>query len=657
MLQIMKKILTIALLFTITLSNAQSIKRGYKNLEKKEYDKAKETFEKLLAENKDNIAANFGLALDLADDQSSVFNIINSWQYIEKIRDKTDRLSQEDIDIIGEFFYNTEERHTNRPVKKKIEIAVEAIEDRLIKYIREENNLDAVYEVLNRYPNFRFYNNVIHIRNQFEFRKYEKQNTLEGYEEYMKKFPDAAQVEKANKYRNKLAFDKAKTQNTIGAYTTYIATFPESEYLQTAIKLRNAVAFSEAKKQNTLEAYENFIKTYPDALEVSEAKTLQQDLLYAQAKRIKSIEAYNDFIHRYPEGRYYVDVFNLKAAELGMQFAREYNFNNQSVLWVRAFDNKGQIESSGTVAITQKGEYVVACNTRESDTAYTDAWIIKLDAEGKMMWNKFVGQAFEDSVASVLVDSKGDIIIVGYTYLTAECASKMGWMFKLAADGKKLWNRNLGKIDVQSCATDDNDRIFIGGGTAKDTLASHYELTIFDENAKILSQRIYAGKGRINDLRINSEGNLLVSGSNWLALLDSKKYVLWEDTIKSSLEAYKCAFSVDGGYFYTGTGRESIFYTKYNSFGKKSWFLEYSKTDSTHVIRDIASVNKNLIVLEQKSDGAKIKMISFDSKILGVKELINGIQLNHIESDPNGLIILLSFKDLVVIKFSNLMSL
>jgi hypothetical protein len=171
------------------------------------------------------------MALVLADDSSSYFDIIDAWEYIERIQNRMGELSQEEIEIIGEYFLESEisKDKSNRPVKKKIENALNAIEARLIKYIREENNLDAVYETLNRYPNFRHYDNIVHIRNQFQFRKYEKQNTLEAYEEFMKKFPEAAQIDKAKRYRNQLAFEKAKSQNTPNAYTTYITQFPESE--------------------------------------------------------------------------------------------------------------------------------------------------------------------------------------------------------------------------------------------------------------------------------------------------------------------------------------------------------------------------------------------------------------------------------------------
>lgn len=653
----MRNVFVVFFLVTISIVNAQNVKRGYKNLEKKEYEKAKETFGKILAENKQDIAANFGMAITLADDQSPLFNIIDAWQYAERIQSKIDDLSQDDISIIGEYFENTESRHTNRPVKKKIEIAIEAIEDRLIKYIREENNLDAVYEVLQRYPDFKYYNNVVHIRDQFEFRKYEKENSIEGYETFIKKFPEAAQIEKAYKYINKLAFDNAKSQNTLSAYTSYILAYPSSEYLQSAIKLRNAAAFSEAKKMNTLESYDRFINGYPDALEVADAKSLQQDLLYAQAKRIKSIEAFNDFIKRYPEGRYYVDIFNLKATELGNKFLKDNNFESPSISWAKSFDYNGNIESGGAAAITSTGEYVVACNTRESDTSSANVWVLKLDASGKMIWNKVIGQAFEDSVSSVLIDTSGNVIIVGYTHLSNDNTSKMGWIFKLGSDGKKIWNRNIGKFDIESCTIDKSNRIYIGGKIAQDSLGGHYALTIFSDDAKILWQRIYTEKGSINDLKITNQGDIVMAGSHWIALTDPKRYILFEDTIKNTLLATNCAFTNDGSYYFTGAGKTSIFYSRYLSNGKKAWFQEFPKTDTTQIIRDITITDGKLLILEQKSNGAKIKLLTSDGKMAGIKDILGNNHLNNVASDEKNAILLIDNGDLVVVRLSSPISL
>jgi hypothetical protein len=654
----MKKIFTLILILTFALSNAQNSKRGYKSLEKKDYAKGKEAFAKVIASNRNDVAANFGMALVLADEKSPYFNIIEAWQYVERIEGKTSSLSQEEIEVIGEYFMNTEVRRTSRPVKKKIEIALEAIEARLIKFIREENNLDACYEVLKRYPNFRHYDNVVHIRNQFEYRKYEKQNTLEAYKEFISKFPDAAQVDKAKRQINKLSFEKAKQQNTVSGYNNYITSFPESEFIQAAIKLRNAAAFAEVKRINTLIAFDTFIESYPDALEVGEAKRLQQNILYEKAKRVKSLEAYNAFIDRYPDGMYFIDIFNLKAAELGAKFVQENNFASSSLAWARGFDNNGRIESGGAIAVSNRGDIIVACNTRENDTSYADAWVIKLDNTGKMLWNKTIGQAFEDSISTVLIDSKGNIIVLGYTHVSADSASRMGWMFKLGTDGKKLWNKNLGKTEIKSCAIDRNDRIYIGGSIAKDSLGNHYALTVFNSEARKVSERTYTGRGSINDINIDQAGNMLLCGSNWLLHTDTRRYILWDQVLDPSLTATHCTNSTNSGFYFAGANNNKIFYAGYGSNGKKLWLQSYDKSDISQTIRGMAVVSQgNLIVLEQKGSGAKIKTFSPAGSVVKVKELGGNNSANHIVSNSNGVFLALNNGDLLIFRFMPLSSL
>ena len=654
----MKNTILLTLLVIAVTANGQNIKKGFKSLEKKDYEKAKEAFEKNLADDPDNVGANFGMALVLADDQSPLFNIVDSWQYVEKYKDKTNTLSQDDIDVISEYFLNTETRRTSYPVKKKIDNATDAMEARLIKYIREENDLDAVNEVLERYKNFRYYENVVAIRNQFEFRKYEKQNTLEGYDEFIKKFPDAAQIQKAYKARNKLAFDKAKSTNTVASYNAYITAYPASEYVQTAIKMRNTAAFADAKRINTLEAYAAYIDAYPDALEVGEARKQQQQLLYEKAKRIKSLEAYNEFISKYPNGGYYVDIFNLKSTELGNRFISGSPVSNSAVKWVRGFDDNGAVETGGAVAVTPEGNFVVACNKRENDTSFSDVWVIKLDASGKMMWNKTIGQAYDDSVANIMVDTAGDIIVVGYTWLSADSASSMGWMFKLGADGHKIWNRNLGKVDIHGVAMGNDDKIYMSETDPLDTLPAHYSISIYNTDAKKTGERDYSGLGWFNDIKVNSNGDILLAGTNWLTLLDPKKYIIWDDTIGAPLNITNCSISSNGSYFFTGTSPVAICYMGYSVQGKRSWKNVYKLTDTTQVCRDICPIGTNsFLVLEQKSDGAKIKTIADDGSVVSVKALDAATKVIQAKPYRGGTVLLLNNGDLMVVNYGMLTSL
>lgn len=648
----MKYIILIFSFFIWTSAFAQNIKKGFKNLEKKEYDKAKESFQKNLEENKTNPGANFGMALALADDESAVFSIIDSWEFADMARKNIDKLSQDDIEIISEYFLNSEARKTSYPVKRKIENALEAVEARLIKYIREENNLEAVYEVLKRYPDFRHYDNVIHIRNQFEFRKYEIMNTLEGYKEFLSKFPEAAQVDKANRYVYKLSFEKARETNTVAAYNEYIRTYPKSEHIQTVIKLRNTAAFNDCKTINTLQAYEQFIAEYPDALEIADARSKVQDLLYEQAKRIKSLEAYNDFIKKYPDGKLFIDIFNLKAEDLGAQVLKDYNISSASIEWARGFDDNGKVESGGVVAVTNEGEYIIACNSRTNDTSFSDVWVIKLDKLGKMIWNKYVGQQFDDKVSAVLLDSKGDILVTGYTWLSEDSASNVGWMFKLGADGRKLWNKNLGKTEINAFAIDQNNRIFVGGSIMDDSLGiGNYMLDIYNNEAKKVAEREFTGYGTINDIDINQNGQLLVSGSNWLCQLDNRRYILWDDTLKYTLKSTNCAYNTDG-YYFTGYGNESVFYAKYLTNGKKAWFHEFPKTDPLQVSVDIVAIAPTSVaVAEQKTNGAKIKYLGSDGKVIKVIEINGPIQINDLSVFEKGLSVVATDGNLIIVKY------
>lgn len=635
------------------LLNAQSVKRAYKSLEKYEYDKAKESFEKTLSEDKNNVAANLGLALIYADDESPLFNIIDAWQYVELIQEKTNQLSQDDIEVIGEYFLATEKRKTSRPVKKKIEIAIEAIQDRLIKYIREENNLEACYEVLERYPDFPHYDNVVHIRNQFEYRKYEKQNTIEAYEEFIVKFPDAAQVAKAKRNRDKLAFENTKKKNTTEAYNNYLKAYPNSEFKQIAIKLRNAAAYADAKRLNSIESYGSFVLMYPEALEVPEAKKMLRELMYKRAKALKTLEAYNDFINKYPDGNYYIDIFNLKSEELGKRYATELGLNQFQPSWVKAYDNNGQIDSEGFICSTNDGGYVLAATTRQNDTSYSDTWVIKIDATGNMIWNKTIGQAYDDKVIGVRTTSTDEIIVFGYTNMSTDSSSSMGWMYKLGMNGEKIWNKNLGKIEINAFDLSQKDRIYLSTIDLADTTKSNYYLQAFDIDGKKVWERSYIMQGSFSDLMFREDNSALLCGSGWIISVDEKFYIQWENILPQSSYNGICKTDAQqNNYIVTEDSLSTTAY-KFNSTGNKTWQNQYVKSSSFASFRDIAILG-DIFCFYMTPDGLLINKLSNSSGSLSDTRIIRENIFPDVYQKNNNTALLLSNNDLILLNINSM---
>ena len=74
----------------------------------------------------------------------------------------------------------------------------------------------------------------------------------------------------------------------------------------------------------------------------------------------------------------------------------------------------------------------------------TDAWLLKLDSEGNMMWQKTYGGTGFDSAYSVQQTSPdGGYIVAGQTY-SSGAGDQDIWLLKLTANGDIVWQKTYG---------------------------------------------------------------------------------------------------------------------------------------------------------------------------------------------------------------------
>lgn len=104
---------------------------------------------------------------------------------------------------------------------------------------------------------------------------------------------------------------------------------------------------------------------------------------------------------------------------------------------------------------TAEGDYLIAAKTASSDGDVTgnhgasDSWVVKLDASGSILWQKCLGGSSNDVPYAIEQTDDGSIILTGSTISTdGDVVGAHGmddmWVVKLDAEGTLLWQKCLG---------------------------------------------------------------------------------------------------------------------------------------------------------------------------------------------------------------------
>ncbi len=124
------------------------------------------------------------------------------------------------------------------------------------------------------------------------------------------------------------------------------------------------------------------------------------------------------------------DVWVLKLDSLG------------GVTWQNAYGGPG-FDTATSVQQTTDGGYIVAGQTGSFGAGGSDAWVLKLDSLGNVVWQNAYGGSGIDSVNSVQQTPDGGYIVAGQTNSFGP-GSTNGWVFKLNSDGSLAWQNTYG---------------------------------------------------------------------------------------------------------------------------------------------------------------------------------------------------------------------
>jgi len=506
---------------------AQNVDRAYRLIEKGEFDKAEEILIKTYSSDSSKATVNLGLALVYSADSYTRHNYFKAWQHMLVAGKNIDAASEDEKEAMKQLLFNIESLKNNWPLKQKYEFRQKDIENKLIKYVREEKDLDMVNEFIARFPDSKFYENVVHIRNYLEFGRAIQENTIESYDRFIAKFPDAAQVPEAIELRNRLAFDLARKANTIQAYNDFLKKYPGAAQVIEATHLRDELAFEEARKQNTIEAFENFIKQYPQALQVTAATRLYQRLIFEKAKQINTFEAYTDFIKKFPEGEQFIDVFNLRSSALGQKYL-SFIYQPSKIIWIRGFDQNGAVDVPSGLSVAPDGKITFAGSTASNEGSSPEAWVVSLDQEGKLLWSKTFPANKGSHVSAILNAPSGDYIMAGYTQKELPEGEIKGWLLKINHQGFKYWDKEYEANEFKSLRINKSGEI-LASGYYYDSLSLPCQfIGLYKESGKVFWERKYTGRGIVKDMEPGMMNEVYAAGNHWCFKTDPNGYIVWE---------------------------------------------------------------------------------------------------------------------------------
>lgn len=217
------------------------------------------------------------------------------------------------------------------------------------------------------------------------------------------------------------------------------------------------------------------------------------------------------------------------------------------------------------------------------------ASIIRYDDTGAIVWAKTWGDFNEDIAYDVATDANNNIFIVGGTG-SYGAGSYDAFLIKVDASGNLIYQNNWGGVGVDEAhavAVDNLGNVYVAGVTDYNLSGSDFFLYKFDEFGVMVWRRVWSNFGfeAATNLAVDTAGDIYVVGysdnfgDGVLVRYDPSGTLLWQKTWGGSNAEtpYDVAVDSAGNVYVTGetdsfgAGGYDVYLIKYDSSGALLW--------------------------------------------------------------------------------------
>ncbi len=275
---------------------------------------------------------------------------------------------------------------------------------------------------------------------------------------------------------------------------------------------------------------------------------------------------------------------------------------NGRKIWSKTFGSTGFDNPYDIIETSDKG-FVIVGSLGKNDGDATgvaikgsnDAWIVKLNASGNMVWQKTYGTSKSDYASTITQISNKSYIVCGRaTAADGDLAGNNGaadmWVFKITDTGNMVWSKNMGgsNTEVANCVLKNSGGDLLIGAQSS---SSDYDVK-------------------------NNYGGI----DYWLVKLDTNGNKYWEKNYGGTGDDYLWGIveSIEGGYLLTGNSQSNdndavgnhgiysdILAVKIDDMGKVEWHKMYGGTsgEAVGICHQLKDTSYIMLSIANSNDG------------------------------------------------------
>ena len=296
-----------------------------------------------------------------------------------------------------------------------------------------------------------------------------------------------------------------------------------------------------------------------------------------------------------------------------------------------------------SIVQTDDGGYAVCGFTRSKGNGNSDAWIIKLNEAGEIIWDRLFGRSLNDVANTIIQTKDGGYAVSGYTVFISMGEADL-YILKLDEEGNKVWDKifygNNWDCAYNLIQTTNEEYLISGYTWSKGSGKSDAWLMKLNNAGNMIWNKTFGGSE--NDEAHSSiqtgEGDFVIAGKTqskgegkwdvWIIKLDEQGNIKWDKTFGGSDD--DCAYAIietnDDGYLFSGytkskgAGKEDVWVVKLDSEGNMLWDKTFGGLHEDIAKSMVQVENGNYVIAgETQSIGAG----KWDAWIIKIDELGN----------------------------------